>query len=89
MYGDRTGRQLNAEQYHNIKGDTMATNRKKRTRTPRQVMPEWAEILLKTGKKPGKNDADYDKFLGWLFFDEKIPGLKPSRELQKEINLFK
>jgi hypothetical protein len=66
----------------------MATNRKKRTRTPRQVMPEWAKNLLETGKKPSKTDADYDSFLGWLFFDEQVEGLRPSRELSKEIDLF-
>jgi hypothetical protein len=35
----------------------MATNRKRRTRTPRQVMPEWAENPAENRQKTVKNDG--------------------------------
>ncbi|MFN2269049.1 MAG: hypothetical protein ABR533_12290 [Desulfonatronovibrio sp.] len=66
----------------------MPTNRQRRTRAPRQVVPAWAETLLRTGRRPARDDPGYRQFLGWLYFDGKVPGLRPEHEIRKEISLY-
>jgi hypothetical protein len=51
---------------------------KRRKIPPRRLRQrsDWVERYLATGEEPPDDGGrDRDEFLGWLFFDEPIPGL--------------
>ena len=61
----------------------MPTNRTKRTRRT-VAAPEWVARYLETGEAPCK-DGDpegYDRYIGWFFFGELVPGLPKPTELK-------
>jgi hypothetical protein len=62
----------------------MATNRKRRSRKPRQVTPAWAVELLKTGKRPERGTEAWHQFVGYCYFDDFVEGLPPPRELFRQ-----
>lgn len=56
----------------------MPTKRTKRTRQRRDSdVPTWARTLIETGDIPERNDEcpDWNAFLSWYYFGEKVPGL--------------
>jgi len=59
----------------------MPTNRKRRTRKPRQNMPEWAKVLLETGKEPERDTQAWNEYLGWKYFIELIPEMPTPDEV--------
>ena len=62
----------------------MATNRKRRTRKPRQVTPAWAVELIKTGQAPERDTEAWNVYIGWKYFDEQVPGLPSPHEVFKD-----
>lgn len=48
--------------------------RQRRTRAPRPDIPAWADRLI-AGEIPARDSADWDSFIGWVFFADCVPGL--------------
>ena len=56
----------------------MPTNRKRTRRTPvEHATPAWAE-RLRAGKLPKKDTPEWDNDIGWLYFNDVVPGLPQS-----------
>jgi hypothetical protein len=50
---------------------------KRRRIVPRRLggMPDWARVLIATGRRPAPDSPDGDAFFGWAFCGEAILGL--------------
>jgi hypothetical protein len=51
---------------------------KRRRIAPRRLgrMPTWAERLL-AGELPPTNSDEHQALIGWLYFEDQVPGLPP------------
>jgi hypothetical protein len=48
-------------------------------------MPEWAKVLLETGKKPERDTPEFDQYVGWKYFIELIPEMpSPDQVFRQE-----
>ena len=52
----------------------MPTNRHKRQRNRRPSEPEWA-APFRDGQYPPYGSDDYTRLMGWMWFNEIVPGL--------------
>jgi hypothetical protein len=60
-------------------GTDMPTKRRKIP--PRRIgggTPQWARDLVERGVEPPTNSEAEVAYVGWLFFDESVPGLPPA-----------
>lgn len=59
----------------------MPTNRKRKTRSRRtEALPLWTARLKDQGLLPERGTDDWDAFLGWYFFGDKVPGLPTDKD---------
>jgi hypothetical protein len=60
----------------------MATKRRKLPHVRiNERVPDWARKFVETGEEPPDDGGrDRDQYVGWLFWDEHVPGLPDDGE---------